>query len=632
MSETLYLKNKRLVIDPNRLIGSGGEGDVWDIGGGLALKVFKTHDHPDYAGSDPQSERDREGARLRLEALQKKLPVFPKLPERVIAPQDLVLTKQGLVRGYTMRFLQGGEVLKSFTRSGFRNSAGVDNNAMQGILLDLFDLVSSVHQRGTQIGDFNILGVLVLNGVSYLIDADSFQFGGFMCRSFTPRFVDPTLCKKDEMVLAKDFSEASDWYSFAMMAFETLTYVTPYGGVLKGPLAKTMTQDERPLRRVSVLHKDVTYPAKGTPLDRLSDDFLHYYEQLLHKDVRGTFPRGLFEKTRWHRCGTCGIEHTHRSCPGCKAIVPSASLVEVRRGRLVLTTVFKTEGRILNATADAGKPRYLYWRDGAFYREGDRLVTRGDLSAKLKTRILGDTTAFSQGGGVVATMSVAADPVVRMVDSYRDTFPVFDTNGKNLFWISSGRILRDGELGEKFLSRSVPGQTLLWTGPKFGLGTYRVGQIRHSFVFDADTGVQREVSFPRPVGDPLDATCYFTPHACWFFIASNERGDIMHDCFVIRRDGTIAAHERAKEGDGSWLDSFMGKTAISLPKGDGVTHALLSVGDAGMCRIEEQNGSLVETTRWSDTQGVLRPTDLLVPSSQGILVVRNNEILLAKLT
>ena len=532
--------------------------------------------------------------------------------------------------GYTMQFLQGAEVLKSYTRSGFRNSGGIDNNAMQAILLELLELVSSVHTHQVEIGDFNSLGVLVLNGATHLIDADSFQFGGFMCRSFTPRFVDPTLCNKDELVLANDFSEASDWYAFAMMVFESLTYVHPYGGVLKGSLAKTVTHDDRSLHRVSVLHRDVVYPAKGIPLDRLSDDFLHFYHQLLEKDVRGMFPRALLERMRWHRCGTCGTEHTHRTCPACKAQVPSTCFAETRHGRLIMTPVFRTTGRIVQATTEAGKLRYLFWKDGSFYRENDRLVTAGALSSKLKTRILGETTIFSQGGAAVA-MSPGAEPKIENVDSYRDTFPVFDTNGQHYFRIFSGRLTRDTELGEKFLARVVSNQTLVWTGPKFGFGTYRVGAIRSSFVFDANTGAQLDVTLPLHIGDPLDATCYFTPHACWLFVASNEYGDIMHDCIVIRRDGTVSAHARAKDGDGSWLDSFTGKAALSLPKGDGVTHALLSIGDAGMVRIEEQNGSLVESTRWPDTQGALRPSDLLIPSAQGIFVVRSNEILLARL-
>lgn len=631
MSEELFVKGKRLIIDPNRAIGSGGEGDVWDIGGGLALKVFKTPDHPDYSGTDLQAERDGEGARHRLSILEKKLRVFPKLPERVVAPLDLAVNRQGQVRGYTMRFLSGAEVLKSFSRSGFRNSSGIDNNAMQQTLIQLHELVEAVHHRGVQIGDFNILGVLVLNGVPYLIDADSFQFSGFMCRSFTQRYVDPLVCKKDELVPIGDFSAGSDWYSFSSMVFEALTYVPMYGGVLKGQLAKTITQNNRPLHRISVLHPDVMFPVKGTPLDRFPDEFLHYYDQLLHRDVRGTFPRALLEQMTWVRCGSCGIEHTHRSCPACRAVVPSASLVEIRRGRLRVTTIFKTDGRILNGMVEGETPRYLYWKDGVFYREGGQEVTRGALSPQLKTRIIGARTVFSQGGGVLAVLGPDTPPEVRAADSYRDAFSVFDANSRHLFWLSSGRILRDAPLGERFLSRGVSGQTLLWSGEKFGFGTYRVGQIRHSFVFDANSGIQREVNLPRQVGDPLDAACYFTSHACWLLIASSERGDIMHDCFVISSDGTVIAHQRAKEGDCSWLDCFTGKTAVSLTKDGGVTHAILSVGDTGMCRIEENHGSLRETTRWSDTEGVLRPTDLLIPSHKGIFVVRHNEILLATL-
>lgn len=633
MSETLYLNGKPIKIDSTRLIGSGGEGDVWDIGNGVALKVFKTPDHPDYSGTDPQSERDRLGAKARLEVLQRKLPVFPKLPTQVIAPQELAVTKKGLILGYTMQFVQGGEVLKSYTRAGFRNNAGLGNNAMQGILLKLHELVTEVHSQRVQIGDFNILGVIIRNGTPYLIDADSFQFGDFKCRSFTPRFVDPILCKKDELVLTKDFTESSDWYSFAVMAFEALSYVAPYGGVLKGALAKSLPASDRPLHRISVMHRDVTYPIKGTPLDRFSDEFLHYYDQLLHKDTRGSFPRDLLERMSWHRCGTCGIEHTHRSCPTCKTSIPAAALVEVRRGRLILTSVFKTDGRILHATMHKGKPQYLYWKNGVFFREGDRQVTEGELSTQLKTRILGNTTIFAQGNGRMATLAPGETPAIRQVDSYRSTFSVFDTNDQHVFWLSGGRILRNGDLGsDKLLGNGVTGQTLFWTGPKFGLASYRVGQIRHSFVFDTKTGVQYNVSIPQSVTDPIDANCYFTPQACWLFIASKERKDIIHHCFVIRRDGSIAATERAKDGDGTWLDSFLGKTALSLRKDNGVTHALLSIGDKGMVRIEEHNGSLSETTRWPDTQGVLRSTDLLIPSSQGVLVVRNNQILLAKLS
>jgi hypothetical protein len=630
MTAPLFINGKAVYIDPTRAIGSGGEGYVWDIGGGLALKVFKEPDHPDYAGSDEQAKRDREGARLRLKVLQEKLPIFPRLPTQVIAPRELAKTKQGVIMGYTMEFLQGAESLRSFSRPGFRNTAGIDNNAMQKILIDLFELVRSLHAKDVQIGDFNNLGVLELNGRAHLIDADSFQFGKFKCRSFTPKFVDPLVCRPDTILLDKEFSETTDWYAFATMVFESLTYVAPYGGVLKGTLAKSVTQDDRPLHRISVLHRDVVYPTKGVPLDRLPDDLLHFYHLLLEKDKRGVFPRELLEKTRWTRCPTCGWEHAKRQCPACLVTAPSAYYVEDRRGRLIITPVFRTQGRILNATLESGRIRYLYHEDGVFKREGGREVVQGSLSSTLKVRILGDATLFSEAG-TVAQLAPAAEPKVEMVDSYRDTFPVFETNGEHFYRVTGGRLVRDAELGEKFLTRVVPNQTLFWVGPRFGFGTYRVGAIRNAFVFDAESEMQREVTLPRLSGDPLDAACFFTTQACWFFIATDERGTTMHDCIVIGRDGQILAHHREKEGQGGWLDSFTGKSAVSLAKGDATTHALLSIGDNGLVRIEVESGQFTETTRWPDTAGVMRPNDLLLPSPQGLFVVRPNEILSIRL-
>jgi hypothetical protein len=630
MSVSLFVNGKAISIDPTKAIGSGGEGYVWDIGGGIALKVFKGPDHPDYAGSDEQAVRDRQGAEYRLKVLQEKLPKFPKMPAQIIAPRELARTKQGSIMGYTMEFLRGAESLRSYSKPGFRNSAGVDNNEMQRILSDLHGLVSSLHASKVQIGDFNNLGVLVLNGRAYLIDADSFQFGKFMCRSFTPRFVDPLLCSPDTMLLAKDCNEASDWYAFATMVFESLTYVSPYGGVLKGELAKKITHDDRPLHRISVFHPDVVYPVKGVPLDRLSDDMLHFYHQLLEKDARGVFPRDLLERTHWSRCLSCGWEHARRTCPACLVNAPSAYFVEDRRGRLIITPVFRTQGRVLSATLEAGKLKYLYHEDGAFKREGGREVTTGELSSKLKVRILGDASIFSERGNV-AVLKPGEKPQVEMVDSYRDTFPVFDTNGEHFFRVSGGRLVRSGDLGEKFLARVVSNQTLFWVGSRFGFGTFRVGAMRQSFVFDAESGVQREVVLPPISGDPIDAACYFTSQACWLFLASVERGNTMHDCVVIARDGQVLAHHREKEGQGGWLDSFTGKAAVSLTKSDATTHALLSIGDNGLVRIEVEGGQLSETTRWPDTAGVMRPSDLLLPSAEGLFVVRASEILSLKL-
>ncbi len=86
----IYVKGKR--VSSMKFVNKGGEAEVFDIGEGLALKLFKPPDHPDY----DLSPLEQKAARLRLDEHQQKLPKFPKnLPRSVIVPQDLATDKIG---------------------------------------------------------------------------------------------------------------------------------------------------------------------------------------------------------------------------------------------------------------------------------------------------------------------------------------------------------------------------------------------------------------------------------------------------------------------------------------------------------------------------------------------------------
>ena len=52
------------------------------------------------------------------------------------------------------------------------------------VLLQLHMAVREVHAAGVVLGDFNDLNVLVKEGRVFLADANSFQYGGFMCNTF----------------------------------------------------------------------------------------------------------------------------------------------------------------------------------------------------------------------------------------------------------------------------------------------------------------------------------------------------------------------------------------------------------------------------------------------------------------
>jgi DNA-binding helix-hairpin-helix protein with protein kinase domain len=122
------------------VLGQGGEAIVYKLGH-EALKVYLEPSDPLYAGDAAA----QQAARARLDEQQHKLPAFPdNLPPQVIAPQRLAYDKNGKrVIGYTMRLLEGMEVLMSYADRQYRERHGIDANAMVAIFRKLHATVTT---------------------------------------------------------------------------------------------------------------------------------------------------------------------------------------------------------------------------------------------------------------------------------------------------------------------------------------------------------------------------------------------------------------------------------------------------------------------------------------------------------
>ena len=155
----VFVHGKRLRLKPQQAIGKGGEADVFTIGNGQVLKLFKPASHPDYAGQPHEQQQ----AEARLAEHQAKLPAFPShVPGRVVRPELLAMDRSGqTILGYTMRFLHGATVLMRYAERSFRQ-AGVSHATVVALFRDLHQTLWALHRAGVVIGDFNDLNVLVL--------------------------------------------------------------------------------------------------------------------------------------------------------------------------------------------------------------------------------------------------------------------------------------------------------------------------------------------------------------------------------------------------------------------------------------------------------------------------------------
>jgi tRNA A-37 threonylcarbamoyl transferase component Bud32 len=627
----VHLQGKRVKIDPSASIGKGGEADVYRLDAGSVLKLWKTPDHPDYEGQ--ASEQD--AARARIACHQQKMRAFPRgLPARVVAPVELATDRsQKTILGFTMPCIDAAEPLMAYGDPGARR-LGLPTATIPALLGDLHRTVEALHQRGVVIGDFNDLNVLVRGDECYLIDADSFQFGSFLCRVYTERFVDPLLCdpKGDRPVLGRPYSADSDWYAFAVMVMQSLLCVGPHGGIYKPKdHAKKVPQAARPLARITVFHPEVVYPKPAIPYHVLPDELLQVFHLVFEKDRRGGFPRALLEDLRFIPCPTCGLLHARAVCPTCQ-VTPrlAVSSVTTVRGEVSCVRVLETRGLILSASVERGEIVYLVHEEGQLRREDGRVVLRGALDPSLRFAIEGKTTLIGKGGQVVALDPEGVKERF-LVDCFRGA-PVFASNERHRHWVSGGRLLRReraslsgrAALGgpaveAEPLGDVLAGQTLFWVGERFGFGFYRAGNVSVAFVFDGGrAGLKDTVKLPFLGGQLIDAACTFGDERAWVFFAAERSGRRIHQCAVVSAEGELLASAEADEGDGSWLGSLHGKC--------GAGASLLSATDAGLVRVEVQGGVLVETKRFPDTEPFVDQNSRLLAGPKGLYVIEPGAI------
>ncbi len=616
----IYLNQKRIKVNPKAAIGKGGEADIYDLKNGKVLKLFKPADHPDYQLL-PQEQL---AAKARIAIHQQKLPAFPtNLPVRVIKPEELATDKHGMILGYAMPFLQNTIPLLKYSDRNYRQTNAISHQFVTALFRDLHETVLKIHAVNVTIGDFNDLNLLVSQNQVNIIDADSFQFGQFPCQVFTARFVDPILCDRNanQPILTSPHNPDSDWYAFTVMLMQSLLYVDPYGGVYKPKSqASQIPHSARPLQRITIFHPDVRYPKPAIPYKVLSDDLLHHFHNCFEKDWRGDFPKNLLESMRWTKCNQCGIEHLRTSCPICRpsplAPLPEGEGNKIGSKSCKVIHIFQTEGVILKAVLHNNSLHYLYHEQHEFKREDNNVLLSGELDATIQFAIFGKSTIVTKQGKALTLnqgqpQAIAADLIC--------------ANSFSRYWIDNGQLLRDGKLGHEYIGDILEGQTQFWIGEDFGFGFYRAGALSVAFTFDAKrSGICDRVHIPPIQGELIDANCIFSNDICWFFTVTQEQGNIIHRVSVLRPTGELVATLAAPKGDRAWLTNIHGGSAIA--------NWLFVPTDEGIARIEVNQGQIMITKTFPETEPYVDSGCSLIVGSQGIYVIYTQKILQLQLS
>ena len=175
----------------------------------------------------------------------------------VIKPEDLLLDQHSVPNGYSMRYVSDTYALSQLFPKAFRNRNGFTPDKTLKLVEDLQRGVAELHKQGILIVDVNENNFLVSKDFkeSYFIDTDSYQTISFPAKALSELV-------RDRHGKSGEFTEGTDWFSFAIISFWLFRGIHPY----RGNHPDYHDLDSRMTNNISILHNRVTYP-KAAVLD-----------------------------------------------------------------------------------------------------------------------------------------------------------------------------------------------------------------------------------------------------------------------------------------------------------------------------------------------------------------------------
>lgn len=320
MSRTIFLNGQPIHLDPSQNVGAGGQATIVKHGD-LALKLWHQ--------LDPNAVR-------KIEFLLRQ-PL--KLPDNILQPKTMITDRpdRGNTVGYAMPLLP----------KDFREIAVLFNRKLRPILqislptaVSLLDhaqqTLQLIHQAGLVLGDVSGRNIAFTTKPlkTFFYDIDSWVINGLPCPVWSEFFLDPLLAN----ISPKPFTQLTDWYGFAVIAFWSIYSSHPYHGS-----HPTVADDQAKARQgLWLFNSQVTPPSFALPPEVIDDDLLDYFEKIFARQLRLPLPsRALNSLTdNLIQCPACDLWYvkTRKRCPGCSKVSPVAKITLVTLHPLITTT------------------------------------------------------------------------------------------------------------------------------------------------------------------------------------------------------------------------------------------------------------------------------------------------------
>lgn len=248
----------KITLADNDFLTSGGQADIY-VKGDNVFKIY--HD------------ATRMIPTKKIEELQLITDV------NVLKPDHIIYDSKNQPIGYTMEYKKNTHpICKLFTKA-FKDRNNVSNDMINDFLEKMMGTINNVHSAKCLIVDLNELNVLSSSKFKtpYFIDVDSYE---------TPNFKADAIMEsiRDRLIKNQKWNENSDWYSFAILAFQMWIGIHPYKGT--HPDYAPGDWQLRMEKGISVFEKGVSLPKACNDFSVIPLPFLSWFKDLFVRNMR----------------------------------------------------------------------------------------------------------------------------------------------------------------------------------------------------------------------------------------------------------------------------------------------------------------------------------------------------------
>jgi len=267
--------------------------------------------------------------------------------DNILAPiEPLYDYKSNAPIGFTMKYMNGVEFLcKIFTRT-FRDDKGISPTEIVDLVTQKQRTLQYVHSHNILAVDYNEMNFLLDKDIKnvFFIDIDNYQTKNFPATAIMESI-------RDRKAKPGQFTEFSDWFSWAVVTFQMYIGMHPFKGCCKG--FKPAEWGKRMDQGISCFHPDASLPSTCQDLSVIPKKHRDWYEAVFQKGERSIPPMA-------------------------DGIAIAAAIVRTigSKGDFIVRQIFEAPEPIMNVYMSNGK-RFIMTSKGVYDQKKKALVTYG---------------------------------------------------------------------------------------------------------------------------------------------------------------------------------------------------------------------------------------------------------------